>query len=96
MNLLLEGNGIAGFVNGSIPYPDKFADSDSEEETVDNNHHISDAYKLWKIHDKALMTLISATLSPSALSCIIGYQGSKEMWLNLRERFYSVTRTSIV
>ncbi|KAB2628700.1 hypothetical protein D8674_033495 [Pyrus ussuriensis x Pyrus communis] len=40
---------------------------DSKEETVDNNHHISDAYK-----------------------------SSKEMWLNLRERFSSVNRTNIV
>lgn len=43
MDLLLEGNGIVGFVSGSIPYPDKFADSDSEKETIDNNHHVSDA-----------------------------------------------------
>lgn len=31
MDLLLEGNVIVGFVNGSIPCPDKFKDSDSEK-----------------------------------------------------------------
>lgn len=42
------------------------------------------------------MTLIFATLSPSALLCIIGCKSSKEMWMNLGEQFSSVTRTSIV
>lgn len=40
----------------------------------------SDAYKVSKIHDKALMTLIIATLSPSAFSNIIGDHSSQEMW----------------
>ncbi|KAM1553006.1 hypothetical protein PS1_005782 [Malus domestica] len=96
MQLLQEGNGIVGFVNGSIPCPAQFDDSASDDETVENNPHVSDAYQVWKIHDKALMTLISATLSSSALSCIIGCQSSNEMWMNFRERFSSVTRTSIV
>ncbi|KAM1094495.1 hypothetical protein ACFX15_009135 [Malus domestica] len=36
MDLLLEGNGIIGFVDGTIPCLDKYQDSDSETETVDN------------------------------------------------------------
>lgn len=96
INLLLEGNGIVGFVNGTVPCPAKFDALDSAEGDVNDTASVSDAYKIWKIHDKALMTLIAATLSPSALSCIIGCQSSKEMWNNLRERFASVTRTTIV
>ncbi|KAM1885022.1 hypothetical protein ACFX14_037751 [Malus domestica] len=96
MGLLLEGNGIFGFVDGSIPCPDKYHDSDFEDETVTNSHHITDDYKVWKIHDKALMTFITATLSTAALSCVIGCQSSQEMWNNLRERFSNMTRTSIV
>lgn len=65
---------------------DKYVDFDSEEETVDNNHDFTNEYKIWKIHDKALMTLIT-TMSTTALSCVIGCQSSKEMWNNLRERF---------
>lgn len=57
---------------------------------------MTDAYKVWKIHDKALMTLIFATLSSSALSCIIRCKSSQEMWTNLLERYSSVTCTSIV
>lgn len=66
MELFLDGNGILGFVTGSIPCPNKYVDSDSEDETVDNPRVLNDAYKVWKIHDKALMTLITATLSTVA------------------------------
>ncbi|KAB2615109.1 hypothetical protein D8674_021697 [Pyrus ussuriensis x Pyrus communis] len=96
MDLLLEGNGIIGFVDGSISCPKKFEDHNSVDGTVDTTMVIFDAYKIWKIHDKAFMTLIAATLSTSALSCIIGCQSSKEMWDNHRERFASVIRTRIV
>ncbi|KAM1941073.1 hypothetical protein ACFX13_028698 [Malus domestica] len=96
MGLLLEGNGIFGFVDGSIPCPDKYPSSDSEDEIVLHSHTVTDDYKVWKIHDKALMTLITATLSTAAISCVIGCCSSQEMWSNLRERFSNMTRTSIV
>ncbi|XP_070670849.1 uncharacterized protein [Malus domestica] len=34
MDLLLEGNGIVGFVNGYVPCPDKFEHSDSEKKQL--------------------------------------------------------------
>lgn len=89
-------NGIIGFIDGSISYPKKFETDKCVDGAVDTTEVISDAYKIWKIHDKALMTLIAATLSTSALSYIIGSQSAKEMWDNLHERFARVTRTSIV
>ena len=61
-----------------------------------NNGVVTDAYKVWKIHDKALMTLITATLSTTALSCVIGCTSSQQMWTNLCERFANMTRTNIV
>ncbi|KAM2436022.1 hypothetical protein PS1_025908 [Malus domestica] len=96
MGLLLEGNGIFGFVDGSIPCPDKYHSSDFEEDTVSTSHTVTNDYKVWKIHDKALMTLITAALSTAAISCVIGCCSSQEMWSNLRERFSNMTRTSIV
>lgn len=96
MDLLLEGNGIIGFIDGSIACPEKFDSTDIEDGTVVNDTIIFYAYKVWKIHDKALMTLIIATLSPSVLSCIIGWISSRQMWETLRERFTSITRTNIV
>lgn len=92
MELLLDGNGIRGFVDGSIPCPPKFTESDSEGEIVEDIPVVSDAYKIWTIDDKALMTLVTATLSTTALSCVIGCL----IWTNLRARFPNLTRSSIV
>ncbi|CAB4293719.1 unnamed protein product [Prunus armeniaca] len=88
MELLLSGHGILGFVDVSTPCPDQFTGADA-------NHTISDAYQVWKIHDKALMILLIATLPSSAISYAIGSHTSREIWLNLKERFASVSRTSI-
>ncbi|XP_021815955.1 uncharacterized protein LOC110758400 [Prunus avium] len=91
MGLLLEGNGIMGFLDGSAPCPPQFVDSSSDSAT----RIVSNAYKVWKIHDKALMALITATLSASAISCIIGSQSATDMWTSLKERFADVSRASI-
>lgn len=87
MDLLLSGHGVLGFVDGSMPCTDQFTGADA-------NRSISDVCQVWKIHDKALMILITATLSSSAISCVIGCHTSRDMWLNLKERFASVSRTS--
>lgn len=41
------------------------------------------------------MQLIIATLSLTAMSCIIGCSNSLGMWNNLKHRFSTVTKTSI-
>ncbi|TQD81581.1 hypothetical protein C1H46_032819 [Malus baccata] len=96
ISLLLERSGIMGFIDGSIPCPQKYIELESDDESIVNNSPLTDAYKVWKIHDKALMTLITATLSTAALSYVIGCQSSSDMWNNLKERFAHMTHTSIV
>ncbi|KAM1804715.1 hypothetical protein ACFX12_030548 [Malus domestica] len=96
ISLLLEGNGIMGFIDGAIPCPQKYNELESDDELIVNNSSLTNAYKVWKIHDKALMTLITATLSSAALSCVIECQSSSDMWTHLKERFAHMTRTSIV
>ncbi|KAM2309585.1 hypothetical protein COP1_031543 [Malus domestica] len=41
------------------------------------------------------MQLIIATLSPTAMSCIIGCLTSHDMWTNLKDRFSTVTKANI-
>jgi hypothetical protein len=41
------------------------------------------------------MQLITATLSPIAMSCAIGSTSSKDLWNRLKEQFSTVSRTSI-
>jgi hypothetical protein len=41
------------------------------------------------------MQLITATLSPIDMSCVIGSISSKDLWTKLKEQFSTVSRTSI-
>ncbi|TQE01264.1 hypothetical protein C1H46_013171 [Malus baccata] len=47
------------------------------------------------MHDRAVMQLIIATLSPTAMSCVIGCLSSNDMWISLKDRFSTVTKASI-
>ena len=89
MVLLLEGHGIMGFVDGSYPCPSRF------DSTTSDNSIETDDFKIWKMHDRALMQLITATLSPSAVSCAIGSTSARDLWVRLKEQFSIVTRTTI-
>ena len=41
------------------------------------------------------MQLITAILSPIAMSCAIGSTNSKDLWIRLKEQFSTMSRTSI-
>ncbi|XP_070666852.1 uncharacterized protein [Malus domestica] len=77
MELLLECHGIMGFVDGINPCPVNHSDS---TESSSDLHNI-DAFKIWKMHDRALMQLITATLSPTAISCAIGNTSAQDLWM---------------
>ncbi|TQD95603.1 hypothetical protein C1H46_018751 [Malus baccata] len=101
MQLLLESYGIMGFVNGSTCCPSQFSSissSDSEASSMGVGSRIeSDDYKAWKMHDYALMLLLTATLSSSAISYVIGSTSSREMWVRLQNHFFlPSTKTSII
>lgn len=93
MQLLLESNGIFGFVDGSHPCPMSPADYGTNASSSSNDD--CDDLLVWKLHDRAIMQLITATLSPIAMSCAIGSSSSKELWIRLKEQFSSISKTSI-
>ncbi|CAN6700298.1 unnamed protein product [Malus baccata var. baccata] len=64
--LLLEEHSLIGFVDGLIPCPAQFCHDSSGDSATKVQ---SDDYKVWKMHGKALMQLITATLSSVAISC---------------------------
>ncbi|CAN6719976.1 unnamed protein product [Malus baccata var. baccata] len=88
MQWLLESHGILGFVDGSRKCPTRFID-DCNIEGIE-----TDAYQVWKMHDRAVMQLIIATLSITGMSCIIGCT-AYDMWVNLKDRFSTVTKANI-
>ncbi|KAM1044513.1 hypothetical protein EV2_036632 [Malus domestica] len=83
VQLMLEGYGIMGFVDGSMPCPPRFITTASNESEINSSTSStpveSEAYKIWKMHDRALMQLITATLSPPAVSCVIGSTSAQDL-----------------
>lgn len=45
--------------------------------------------------DRALMQLLSATLSTTSMLCVIGCSNSHEIWTNLKDKFSIITKASI-
>ncbi|KAB2603133.1 hypothetical protein D8674_004138 [Pyrus ussuriensis x Pyrus communis] len=99
MELLFEGYGIMGFVDGSNPCPARFLPSVSNNSYVESNSSLSNLetneYKVWKMHDSAIMQLITATLLFIVVSYAIGSSCSKDLWTKLKEHFSTVSKTSI-
>ncbi|KAL3597125.1 hypothetical protein D5086_008762 [Populus alba] len=85
MQLLLESNGIMGYVDGSTHCPPQLSSTTCESGTTTSSQN--DEFIVWKMHDRAIMQLITATLSPIAMSCAIGSTSSKDMWNQLKENF---------
>jgi len=86
MKILLKSHGILGFVDGSRKCPSRF-DTNSDIEGVESDDH-----QIWKMHDRALMQLLIATLSSTAISYVIGCISSHDMWIQLQDRFSTVTK----
>ncbi|XP_068322209.1 uncharacterized protein [Pyrus communis] len=86
-----------GFVDGSHPCPAQHLVPSGESGVhYDPNTSVeSNAFVVWKMHDKVIMQLITATLSPVALSCAIGSKSSQDIWTRLKEQFSTVFQTSI-
>ncbi|KAM2793631.1 hypothetical protein PS2_005143 [Malus domestica] len=97
IQLLLESNGIMGFVDGSHPCLPQFSVSPAESgiQSSSCTSVETDTFVVWKMHDRAIMQLITATLSPIALSCAIGSKSSQDLWIRLKEQFSTVSKTSI-
>ncbi|XP_048425080.1 uncharacterized protein LOC125470280 [Pyrus x bretschneideri] len=87
-----------GYVDGSTPYPSQhvsMSGKSGNNSPVTSSTAANDEYVVWKMHDRAIMQLITAMLSPIALSCAIGSTSSKDLWVRLREQFSTVSRTNI-
>ncbi|KAK9910815.1 hypothetical protein M0R45_034758 [Rubus argutus] len=68
MKTLFTGDGLLGYVDGSIKPPEKFALNERGEPTTE----LSQGYRLWHRYDAGVKAVINATLSSSALPHIIG------------------------
>ena len=77
--LVLEGNDLFTFFDGTSCCPDGFIIS--EDGTVTST--VSLNYKQWKMCDKALLSLLMATLDDDVMDIIVGTKSAREAWLAL-------------
>lgn len=92
MQLLLESYGIIGFVDGFHLCP---LDESELNISTSSSSDESENVLIWKMHDRAVMQLITATLSPIAMSCVVGSRSLRDLWNRLKEHFSTLSKTSI-
>nr|POF16809.1 hypothetical protein CFP56_73029 [Quercus suber] len=57
---------------------------------------LSPDYLIWKSKEKALLTFISSTLTPSVLAITVGCSSAQEVWKVLENRFFSISRSHVM
>ncbi|CAL9014239.1 unnamed protein product [Prunus brigantina] len=88
---VLQGYELFGHFDGSSVPPPQFAIVDEEGDTSE----LTTAYKEWIRTDKALLSLLIASLSDEALEYVIGCKTARDAWINLSDRYASVSRARI-
>ena len=53
-------------------------------------------FLVWKSKEKALLTFISSTLTPSVLAITVGCSSAREVWKVLENRFSSISRSHVM
>uniref|UniRef100_A0A2N9GUP3 Uncharacterized protein n=1 Tax=Fagus sylvatica TaxID=28930 RepID=A0A2N9GUP3_FAGSY len=89
---ILDAYSLLDHLEDPTPCPSQFLFSHSETETQE----VNPLYTQWRARDKALFSLISSTLSPSAISLVIGQTSASGIWKILVNRYTSVSRSNIV
>lgn len=88
----LKAYKLLDVVDGSYPCPEMYIkDTNGAATSVVNPDFIQ-----WDTKDQALISMISATLSPSALALVIGQKSAKGVWDTLEKRFTSFSRSNIL
>ena len=89
---ILEAYFLVEHIDGSTPQPGKFL--------LNAQGHLSTSvnleFHIWKIKDKAFLSLINSTLNPQVFSLVVGITTSSEVWNTLEQRFTSTLRANIL
>ena len=73
---ILDAYSLLDHLEDPTPCPSKFLPSQTGIETQE----VNPLYSQWKTRDKALFSMISSTLSPSAISLVMGQTSASGIW----------------
>lgn len=88
---VLRGYKLFGHFDGSTPCPTKFIISPDTGVTKE----ITVEYLEWEAIDMALLSLLLTTLTDEAMEYVIGCRTTNEAWINLVDRFASVSKSRV-
>ena len=89
---ILDAYSLLDHLEDPMPCPSKFLLDETDCITTEANP----LFLQWKIRDKALFSLISSTLSPSAISLVMGQTSASGIWRVIKNRYTSISRSSVV
>jgi hypothetical protein len=89
---ILDAYSLLDHLEDPIPCPSKFLLGQNGAETQE----VNPGYVQWKSRDKTLFSLLSSTLSPSAISLVMGQTTASGIWKVIFNRYTSISRSSIV
>ena len=92
LSMVLKTYSLFELLNDTQPIPKKFLKDLSGSVTTIVNLD----YSIWKSKEKALVTFISSTLTPSILSLSVGCHSAMEVWKVLENCFSSISRSHIM
>ncbi|CAL8167719.1 unnamed protein product [Prunus armeniaca] len=88
---VLQGYDLFDHFDGSSICPPKFVIDTELGVTTE----VTNAYKSWTQTDKALLSLLIATLSDDAIEYVVGSKTSAEAWTHLQDRYAIVSRARV-
>ncbi|PRQ15945.1 putative RNA-directed DNA polymerase [Rosa chinensis] len=92
LQTLLEGHDLFGYIDGNTLCPTKYVITDDEGVTGE----ITATYKEWMKTDKAILSLLIATLSSDTRDYVVGSKTSREAWMRLNDRYATVSRSYVM
>ena len=91
ISMILETYSLFELLEELQLIPEKFLKDLSGAYTIIANPD----YIFWRSKEKALLTFISSTLSPSILALTVGCTSALEVWKVLENRFSSISRSHV-
>uniref|UniRef100_A0A2N9FGX9 Reverse transcriptase Ty1/copia-type domain-containing protein n=1 Tax=Fagus sylvatica TaxID=28930 RepID=A0A2N9FGX9_FAGSY len=88
----LSAYALFDIVDGTYPCPEKY----NKDSNGNLSLQVNPEYLQWCAKDQALISMISATLSQSALSLVIGQKSAKGVWDSLERRYTSLSRSNVL
>lgn len=88
LETMLQGLDLMSYVDGSCSSPPLFGTSMTTA--------FAKEFREWSKNDKAVLSLISATICDEALSYLVGSSSSREAWLRLRNKYSAVSSSDVM